>query len=150
MKRKRLTTPMLLGSIGCSLLLITLFIFIDEDNQPSAPATPHWGTIIPVLSFLLIALAACTILAGRFMKWLGAQKAILLCATLAFVLCGIFPPWLSYGRAADYSFILLPPVSGRLDFSRLVVEWLCVGAIASMAWIFTARASKGKDLKGQD
>lgn len=82
-------------------------------------------------------------------------RVVVLCGALAFVLCGLFPPWLytvsQDGYAANKSagFGLLfdaPDPSNRaagsgirLDTARLAVEWLCVLAATGALWLWFAK-----------
>lgn len=91
---KRITTPILVGSLICSVLLIVVLnVFVERGNVPPPAAIETAITVLGVV-LLLTALAACTILAWRLKKRIGAQKFILLCGTVLFVLFGLFPPWL--------------------------------------------------------
>lgn len=76
-----------------------------------------------------------------------------MCGSLAFLLCGLFPPWLqTYDegnvlahtialaeKSAGFSFIFIAPSGGnRVDTARLGVEWLCVLAATGAAWVLLA------------
>jgi hypothetical protein len=109
------------------------------------------------------------------MKRTHYRKIILLCGSIAFVVSGLFPPWLyvtdeGHTYAAGCSFILTPPEkqvflrnplgpdtyekeNSRLDASRLTVEWLCITVGTGICWFLiskskteTEKDSKDKDL----
>ena len=83
-------------------------------------------------------------------------KTILVCASVALVVSGLFPPWLytfyrtstQYGlgghseKSAGYYFIFTPPppenyyptYGVKLDMERLLLEWACVLAVSGAAW----------------
>ncbi len=102
------------------------------------------------------------------------RKAIIGTAAVAFVMAGLFPPWvhsLDVGgkRAhlnAGYSFIFVPPApvmqqewqglyapnevryfSVQLDSSRLAIEWACILAASGAAWFLcgTSKPVKSRD-----
>ena len=80
-----------------------------------------------------------------------ARPWILLCAVAAFMLCSLFPPWLSTlntsgihsERDAGYHFIFTPPAPAydsryygvRLDCARLMIEWLSIAAASGVTWL---------------
>lgn len=78
----------------------------------------------------------------------SGRKLIFGCGAIAFVLCGLFPPWLSvsyegHAHAMGFSFILTPPSTWtRLDFSRLTVEWLCVVVATGTLLLLTTNSGK--------
>jgi CheY-like chemotaxis protein len=108
------------------------------------------------LAILLILLVTCVIIAWRLKQRLGAQKFIVLCGAVAFIWCGLFPPWLytfyqtgtrdeagmRSQTDAGYYFILTPPppldrhpaYGVKLDTSRLLIEWACILAVSGAAW----------------
>lgn len=82
------------------------------------------------------------------------QQHIVLAGTALFILMGLFPPWTYTGdtgheKPAGYALIITPPeppsVLGRvyrrfkdvkgvkLDWSRLIVQWLVVAAATGVA-----------------
>lgn len=115
-------------------------------------------------------------LANAVPAWLAGlltRKTIVALGAIAFVLAGLFPPWLRtldvesvhLLRNAGYAFIASPPTPGndgykvlqpelpgrlsplggiRLDTSRLLVEWCCILVMAGAAW-FVCGVSKPKD-----
>ena len=85
---------------------------------------------------------------------MNKTKAVVQCGALAFLLCGLFPPWLCtfvpYGtdtavpgaEDAGFSFIFIAPSDRhgvRIDAVRLGVEWLCVLAATGAAWVLVAK-----------
>ena len=71
-------------------------------------------------------------------------KAVALYGALAFLLCGLFPPWLynanrSFAaRSGGYAFILTSEENAPgdvIDVNRLAVEWLCVLVATGAAWV---------------
>jgi hypothetical protein len=85
----------------------------------------------------------------------AAPKACLSLGILAFVLAGLYPPWveradipyrLHFRRSAGYSFIWSPPpladwppqASMEIDYGRLGIEWLIVG-VATGGLVFAHR-----------
>src|SRR5438067_1060107 len=121
---KRITTPFLLGLFVGSLLLCGVLISLDRaanlpppkgivfDEQSTVPTARAALALILLVALLLVALAAFTVLVWRLMKRIGQRKFTLLCGAIAFVLCGLFPPWLKgYGSRAvsiGYDFMLAP------------------------------------------
>jgi len=101
------------------------------------------------LAVLLIALCVLIFFSlVRHVKqtMISVSKLIMLVGAVAFILCGLLPPWLDisnqgHTRATAYSFILSPPPTKeysygvKIDISRLVVEWLCILAVTAVAWI---------------
>lgn len=87
------------------------------------------------------------------------QKRVIVGGLLVFALCGLFPPWLYQVtrfsvRDAGVCFILTGPLpragdysNARMDTSRLLVEWLCVLAVAGAGWLLTARPNERKETK---
>ena len=81
---------------------------------------------------------------------LQSRKITLAVAAAAFVLAGLFPPWLKTfdaqaihsRRNAGYAFILSPPEPEghrpydgiQLDTTRLLIEWSCILVFAGTAW----------------
>jgi hypothetical protein len=90
------------------------------------------------------------------------QRTVLIWGLAAFALCGLFPPWLyTYDspnttggyrseKDAGYAFVGAPPTPDlrwlgqrdreqsagiRLDFFRLIAEWISVAAITGSAWL---------------
>jgi hypothetical protein len=65
------------------------------------------------------------------------QKVILWIGIIAFVLMGIFPPWMITGNeqvclSMGYSFILNPPNKVcRMDASHLCIQWVMVAVITA-------------------
>jgi hypothetical protein len=91
------------------------------------------------------------------------RKAIVAVAAIAFILSGLFPPWLQTldvtathnHTDAGYSFILSPPLPKKgayysedygiqLDTTRLLIEWSCILVAAGSVW-FLCGASKSKE-----
>jgi Sel1 repeat-containing protein len=149
-------------------------------DAPQEPHTPFILTALVAISFYLMALATILILAKwlkfsgfnflhkeiplaatvvpakRLKQRLGAQKSIILCGAVAFVVCGLIPPWENianrngeYGfhnsKPAGYSLIFTPPVNPetarnqdwfgvQIDFGRLLIEWAVLAAITGAAW----------------
>lgn len=90
----------------------------------------------------------------RLVKRISAQKCVLLCGAVAFVLSGLFPPWLTtepfseHSHASAYrSFILRPPRDSNLDISRLAVEWLCIVAATGTIWLLMSKLEKNNNSK---
>jgi CheY-like chemotaxis protein len=104
-------------------------------------------------------------------KRFGAQKVILLCGAIAFVWCGLFPPWLytvyqtgtrdeagvRSESDAGYCFILAPPrpraeapaYGVKLDTGRLLIEWVCILAATGAAWaIFRTQKTAAEGAPG--
>jgi hypothetical protein len=78
-----------------------------------------------------------------------AAKLTIIVGAVAFILCGLFPPWLSissagHAHATGCSFILSPPTKGnsKLDISRLAVEWLCIAVAAGTVWLLVSKPKK--------
>lgn len=145
------TTPKLLGLLVGSLLLSVGLIAFD--NSPKDSAT-DLVVVILVWTFLLAALAAFTVLVWRLLKRIGLIKSIILCGAVAFLLCGLFPPWLyisseGHTHAAGCDFILSPPTRGnyKLDTARLAVEWLCIVVATGIVWLLVSKPEKAKDSK---
>lgn len=73
------------------------------------------------------------------------QQSVLTYGLAAFALCGLFPPWISGSSRANagYSFILSAPSHvARIDTTRLIVEWLSVGALTGVATLLMQKKSK--------
>lgn len=149
---KRLTTPKLLVLLAGSLLLLAGLIAVGNmDNPTSGPGVVEIVLFTALLLTVIATLATSAILACRFFKRIGAQKFILLCGAVVFVLIGLFPPWLytydvtaTHSRSnAGCSFILSPPLPRgnnndygiQIDMSRLLIEWACVLAAIGAAWM---------------
>jgi Tfp pilus assembly protein PilV len=88
--------------------------------------------------------AAATPTPNKYARITGT-KAVVLWGALAFLLCGLFPPWLYNAsgrfraRSAGYGFILANGDSAPgdvIDVNRRGVEWLCVLAATGVAWFF--------------
>lgn len=83
----------------------------------------------------------------------GSQRKILMGGLLLFLFLGLFPPWVytfNYQsvhaeRPAHYAFIAWPPepkMGGfahgvAIDISRLLVQWLVLGAAIGFGMFFT-------------
>jgi hypothetical protein len=105
---------------------------------------------------------------GRLADHLTSRKIAVIVAAFAFVLAGLFPPWLhtydgpaGHARSdAGYAFILSPPpLKGmperygvQLDTSRLLIEWVCVFAVSGTVWYLLgdarARRAEGRSESG--
>jgi len=93
------------------------------------------------------------------------QRKVLLCAVIAAVIAGLFPPWnhtqsLAYRptalKPAGYYFILDSPVPKSfsdcgvsLDMRRLFVEWVIIALVATIPFL-TPRKPKGITSKGME
>jgi len=99
----------------------------------------------------------------KFCDPVKLQKGVIVFGVMAFILCGLFPPWLytvnSSGgggqimvhseKSAGYEFILAPPkpeyegvhFGVRLDGLRLGIEWTCVAAGCGAVWVLFARTA---------
>jgi len=84
------------------------------------------------------------------------NRRIVICAAVVFTFLGMFPPWIEKidipyrmhaERSAGYSVIISPPTpdpkksfanraSVQIDWSRLVLEWIVLGAAAATALYF--------------
>ena len=148
---KKLPKTSILLCLAAGLLICLVAIGASLGNSPPPAAVAIF------LAILLILLVACVIIAWRLKQRLGAQKFILLCGAIAFVWCGLFPPWLyTYYQTgtrdfagmrsqtdAGYFFILAPPrpldrhqaYGVKLDTGRLLIEWACILAISGAAWV---------------
>jgi len=131
------------------------FTVLDQPASTAIPkpidanAGPPIAAIVISVLVLLAVLAVCGLLARLLIKRMGMQKFIVLCGGGAFVLCGLFPPWLlvsqqGHAQAWGYSFILSPPEDYRgygykLDACRLLVEWICILAASGTVWILVAK-----------
>jgi hypothetical protein len=89
---------------------------------------------------------------SQMMERIGAQKIILLCGAVAFILCGLFPPWLfisyeGHTHAAGFKFILSPTTNGnfKLDIPRLTVEWLCIAVATGTVWLLAFKPKNETD-----
>ena len=93
------------------------------------------------------------------------RKLILVLGVVAFLACGVFPPWvyvmdnegLHSQTDAGYGLIFTPPAprgrpdlpfvseplySSKVDMSRLGIEWACVCALSAAAWFFVAKSTQ--------
>lgn len=94
----------------------------------------------------------CCLGCARLWVWkviMLRHKIILICGLTAFALCGLWPPWLEIDYrghavvAGDHHFIFGPPeYEARLDAQRLLVQWLCVGALSGIAWLLATPKKK--------
>jgi hypothetical protein len=93
---------------------------------------------------------------------MNKTKAVVQCGALAFILCGLFPPWLytfnssdrndaaSSERSVGFRFILNAPDPSddrngcgvRIDTVRLGIEWLCVLVATGAAWVLVAKPGR--------
>ncbi len=175
--RKRVTTPKLLCLLVGNLLVLVLFasVFATSTTKDSEPV---WARGIGVIVFLLTALGICAILAWRLMKQIKrigkmmekikriGAKNILLCGAVAFILCGLFPPWQytadrngEYGfhssKPAGYSLIFHPPkpqdngaaFGVKIDFGRLLLEWAALAAATGMVWVLVVKPAWSRNDK---
>ena len=91
------------------------------------------------------------------------RKLILVLGAVAFLACGIFPPWvyvmdnegLHTQADAGYGLIIAPPsprgrtdlpfpselYSSKVEISRLGIEWACVCALAAAAWFLVPKST---------
>jgi GYF domain 2 len=92
------------------------------------------------------------------------RKLILVLGVVAFLACGIFPPWvyvmnnegLHSQTDAGYGLILTPPAprdrpdlpfvseplySSQVDMSRLGIEWACICALSAAAWFLVPKST---------
>jgi hypothetical protein len=92
---------------------------------------------------------------------MSKTKVATRCGALAFIICGLFPPWL-YTHSCDYaaraetsaefSFLLKAPEPRnraysygiKLDTAKLAVEWLCVLAAAGAAWVLVDKPAQNE------
>jgi hypothetical protein len=120
--------------------------FFDSIPAESRPRF-GWGFVGGCV-FLVVLIAIFVLIVFwlvRRVRWkkISVCKLIILVGAVAFILCGLFPPWLDissqgHTRSAGYSFILSPPPGGygkKLDIARLAVEWLCILGATGAAWI---------------
>jgi hypothetical protein len=89
---------------------------------------------------------------------MGKQRAVLASSLAAFVMCGLFPPWLytNHGRyersekSAGYHLIFTPPqpmslgwASGvRMNMQVLLIEWACVAAGGAAVFLVAGSATR--------
>ena len=89
---------------------------------------------------------------------MNKTKAVVGCGALAFIICGLFPPWLytfnqssaSSEISAEFRFISNAPDPSdsrngcgvRIDTVRLGIEWLCVLAATGAAWALVAKPGR--------
>ncbi len=94
---------------------------------------------------------------ANFAKFLSREKTTVAVAALAFVLAGLFPPWLytedhtnsnsRYGppgrhlqfNAGYHCIFSAPQRTGefggvKLDIERLLIEWACIGVATGAVW----------------
>jgi hypothetical protein len=65
------------------------------------------------------------------------QKILILAALAILLATGLFPP-LRYSRyhgSAGYGLIFLAGEDVQVDTARLMIEWVCLGAITGAAWL---------------
>jgi hypothetical protein len=141
-------------------------IISDSSAPPSLKPTSHvdWELVACVtLALLIITLSVLICLSLiRYVRrtMVSASKLIILSGAVAFILCGLFPPWLyisneGHTRSTGYGFILLPPANTdnraygtKLDIARLSVEWLCIAVATGTVWMLVSKPEKGKGSKG--
>lgn len=154
LKRFTATPTLLVVFVGSLLLAFGL----DSLVPPSPAQTPLAIPVLGVIS-LLTSLAALTVLLWR----VGLQRSILLCGALAFLLCGLFPPWRTafkdsngHTRTTRVEFSSLvnapayptyPYSESRIASDVLCIEWLCIAVAAGTVWLFVSKPEREKDAK---
>jgi hypothetical protein len=67
-----------------------------------------------------------------------AQKILILCVLTVLLASGLFPP-LRESRSphgsAGYGLIFLTDEDVQVDTTRLLIEWVCLGAITGAVWV---------------
>lgn len=103
-----------------------------------------------VAAGMSVLLLACMLFT---MKFYGALRAVQVALLVAFVLCGLYPPWnaqLFLGQPLGYAPIYAPPQGiVYLDFARLAVEWIVLVVVMSVVskWHSQPPASSLPDKK---
>ena len=115
----------------------------------------YWGAIAIYVAFAAFLITLTVLIFSSLVRYvrrmkISLSKLITLVGATAFILCGLFPPWLSLTYqghicATSYDFILTPPVqTSKLDFPRLSVEWLCIAvATGTVLLMMTNGGKKG-------
>ena len=72
------------------------------------------------------------------------SKFFIFLGAIAFLTSSLFPPWIYAfdGTHANYDFILTSNDNIKLDFARLVVEWVCIVGLTGFLWFLTATLGK--------
>ena len=85
----------------------------------------------------------------------GTTRWILMTAAAAILVMALFPPWQITLRNINdncgYAFIATPPPRGTrlelpcsVDFTRLLVQWVAVAAVAGIALIISGKVGTKK------
>jgi hypothetical protein len=80
---------------------------------------------------------------------------------VVFILTCLFPPWqftadrngedgFHSRKPAEFSFLLTPPINPnrtvgngvQIDFGRLFLEWVALGALTRMVWLFVVKSAR--------
>ena len=142
---------------GVAPFLEEAWKIIDGDAKPASERVPDSTLYRMVVPGRFAPVAAQTGTA-TLSRLLWTRKTIAVMAALAFVLAGLFPPWLytvnvtgmHLRRDAGYSFLLSPPHRSKetpflgawetvwgiqLDTPRLLIEWACISVASGAAWL---------------
>jgi TPR repeat protein len=138
-----------------------------SQQNPSTPAESksrfdwdYWGLVAICVTFAVLLITLAVLIFSSLVRYvrrmkISVSKLIILVGAVAFILCGLFPPWLDishqgHTRSAGYSFILSPPPGDygvKLDIARLFVEWFCIAVATGTVWLLVSKPEKGKDSK---
>jgi hypothetical protein len=137
-----------------------VYPLISETSFVPSDELVDWGLVTPAVTIAISMLIFFWLVRCVMRMKVSVSKRIILVGAVAFILCGLFPPWLSISyeghiRSADYRFILLPPpkeqyaYGRKLDISRLAVEWLCIAVATGTVLLLVSKPEKGRDAKGE-
>ena len=138
-----------------------------SQQNPSTPAESksrfdwdYWGLVAICVTFAVLLITLAVLIFSSLVRYvrrmkISVSKLIILVGAVAFILCGLFPPWLDishqgHTRSAGYSFILSPPPGDygvKLDIARLFVEWFCIAVATGTVWLLVSKPEKGKGSK---
>jgi hypothetical protein len=151
LRRLCLTVLWLITAMAVAVVMANITgVLFAESEQQQARAVLLGAVVTPCVLWGLYRLALWKAFGVPADGW----RSVILYGLAAFVLCGLFPPWL-YTRSghterdAGYWFLLTAPKpegysnSGiRLDAERLAIEWLCILAATGGLWVLIAKPGR--------